>query len=219
MSVPGAPSTRIFIGVDPGLSGAVASLTGDGRAAMAIEIPKLLVRVGEREDSWPDHHRIGLRLRRAVAAAGDPGRVVVTVEHAGSWSTPGHKANYWRAGGPQLWRGACGALRVPVHLVAPATWQAEMLPMAALRAEHPLVRAGVGKAPLSETEARRINGQRRAAIKAASVREAKRLFPGVNLHATERSRVESDGLAEALLIAEWGRRRFFGGAVFAARPA
>lgn len=220
MSAPGTPATRIFVGVDPGLSGAVASLTGDGRAAMAIEIPKLLVAVGEREDSWPDHHRIGLLLRRAVAAAGDPARVVVTVEHAGSWSTPGHKANYWRAGGPQLWRGACGALRVPVHLVAPASWQAEMLPMAEIRTAHPVHRVRQGDPiPESINATKKANTLRRAAIKAASVREAKRLFPGVNLHVSERSRVESDGLAEALLIAEWGRRRFFGGAVFSRVPA
>ena len=38
----------------------------------------------------------------------------------------------------------------------------------------------------------------------------KRLFPGVNLKATERCRKDHDGIAEALLIAEYGRRHYNG---------
>jgi crossover junction endodeoxyribonuclease RuvC len=41
-----------------------------------------------------------------------------------------------------------------------------------------------------------------------SVAVAKRLFPGVSLLPTERCRKESDGMAEALLIAEYARRHF-----------
>ncbi len=218
MSTPGTAATRLFIGVDPGLRGAVASLTGDGRAATAREIPRAPALVGDSD--WPDAKRIGLLLRRAVAAVGDPGRVVVVVEYAGSWAAPGHFANAMRSFGPAVWYGAAGATRVAIEFVAPSTWQAEMLPMEQIRREHPLHRGRQGD-PIPETvnASKKANAMRRAAIKAASVREAKRLFPGVNLHATERSRVESDGLAEALLIAEWGRRRFFGGAVFSRVPA
>jgi len=43
--------------------------------------------------------------------------------------------------------------------------------------------------------------------KAASVEVCQRLFPSVNLLATERSRKPHDGMAEALLIAEYGRRK------------
>ena len=42
--------------------------------------------------------------------------------------------------------------------------------------------------------------------KEQSIIVAKRLFPGVSLLPTPRCRKESDGIAEALLIAEWGRR-------------
>lgn len=44
--------------------------------------------------------------------------------------------------------------------------------------------------------------------KQGSVDVCKRLFPGVGLLPTERSRKESDGMAEALLIAEYARRHF-----------
>lgn len=43
--------------------------------------------------------------------------------------------------------------------------------------------------------------------KAKSIEVCKKLFPEVDLRATERSRKPSDGLAEALLMAEYARRR------------
>lgn len=42
--------------------------------------------------------------------------------------------------------------------------------------------------------------------KSQSITVCKRLFPGVNLKATERCRNEHDGMAEALLLAEFARR-------------
>lgn len=43
--------------------------------------------------------------------------------------------------------------------------------------------------------------------KAKSIEVCKRLFPGVNLLPTPRSKVDSDGMAEALLMAEYARRK------------
>lgn len=44
--------------------------------------------------------------------------------------------------------------------------------------------------------------------KQASVDVAKRLFPGVSLLPTERCRKESDGMADALCLCEYARRKF-----------
>lgn len=44
--------------------------------------------------------------------------------------------------------------------------------------------------------------------KNTSIEVCKRLFPNVNLKATERCKKDHDGMAEALLIAEYGRRHF-----------
>ena len=46
--------------------------------------------------------------------------------------------------------------------------------------------------------------------KNTSIEVCKRLFPGVNLKATERCKKDHDGIAEALLIAEYGRRHYNG---------
>lgn len=47
--------------------------------------------------------------------------------------------------------------------------------------------------------------------KQTSIDVCKRLFPKVNLLATERSRKDSDGLAESLLLCEYARRTMKGG--------
>ena len=46
--------------------------------------------------------------------------------------------------------------------------------------------------------------------KNTSIEVCKRLFPSVNLKATYRCRKDHDGMAEALLIAEYGRRHYNG---------
>lgn len=46
--------------------------------------------------------------------------------------------------------------------------------------------------------------------KNTSIEVCKRLFPNVNLKATERCKKDHDGIAEALLIAEYGRRHYNG---------
>ena len=46
--------------------------------------------------------------------------------------------------------------------------------------------------------------------KNTSIEVCKRLFPNVNLKATDRCKKYHDGMAEALLIAEYGRRHYNG---------
>ena len=43
--------------------------------------------------------------------------------------------------------------------------------------------------------------------KKRSIEVAHQLFPGIDLRPTERSRVDNDGMAEALLMAEYARRK------------
>jgi hypothetical protein len=85
-------------------------------------------------------------------------------------------ANFNR-GEAQGWNWLLEALRIPYALVSPRVWQKVM-------------HAGTpGDDP-----------------KQRSILAAQRLFPGVSLKRTTRCRTLSDGIAEALLIAEYGRR-------------
>lgn len=52
-------------------------------------------------------------------------------------------------------------------------------------------------------------GTEKAFIKGMSIRRAQELFPGTCLRPTKRCKVDSDGMAEALLMAEYARRKYF----------
>jgi len=75
-----------------------------------------------------------------------------------------------------LVRGICVGLRLPYVTVAPRKWQKVM---------HAGVSAGD--------------------TKTASIIAAKRRFPGVSLLPTNKCRKDSDGMADALLIARWAQ--------------
>jgi hypothetical protein len=91
-------------------------------------------------------------------------------------SKGGTIANYAR-GESQGWNWLLEALKIPYSLVTPQAWQRAMF-------------AGTtGTDP-----------------KQRSILAAQRLFPGVSLRRTARCRTSSDGMSDALLIAEYGRR-------------
>ena len=80
-----------------------------------------------------------------------------------------------------LIEGVVAALGYAYTIVLPVIWQ----------------RAIMGKVKPGET-------------KPASIAMAKQIFPNVPLFANPRSQKEHDGLADALLIAEYGRRKLHG---------
>jgi len=75
----------------------------------------------------------------------------------------------------------CLCLGLPCTAVSPKDWQREML-------------AGM-------------NTTDRRGRKLASIARAHQLFPGVSLRPTEKCKKDSDGMADAVLIAEYGRRK------------
>ena len=89
----------------------------------------------------------------------------------------GTLANYARGRSLGVLEAFCVAYQMRYQLVRPQAWQKEML-------------AGV-------------EGQD---TKARSIIAARRLFPSVSLLRTERSKKPDDGIADALLIAEYARR-------------
>jgi crossover junction endodeoxyribonuclease RuvC len=80
--------------------------------------------------------------------------------------------------GHGLWRGILAALRLPYEIVTPKKWQAMMLV-----------------------------GDNCKDTKLAAALVARRLFPSVNLRRNDHCRRDHDGMADALLIAAYGRRK------------
>jgi crossover junction endodeoxyribonuclease RuvC len=89
----------------------------------------------------------------------------------------GSLASYWRGAGQYLFEGLLCGLGIPYEVVPPQTWQKEFF-------------AGLPKDL----------GKQRSVI------VCKRLFPNVDLKRTPKCRKDDDGIADAILIAEWGRR-------------
>ena len=91
--------------------------------------------------------------------------------------------------GKMLWKALLPALEIPHALVTPQTWQKEMWE---------------GVPPQYKTGKKRKTKD----TKAMSLLAAKRLFPGVDLKSSIRSKVPHDGIVDALLIAGYAQRKF-----------
>ena len=171
----------MIVGVDPGVKGGIAFLLGE--VSSVRPMPTHRPKKGGRETY--DVQEIAMLLRGVCG-----GGIMAVLERLAPMppflargggalaGAGGSIANYHRGLGRGLFEGILTALGIPYHLVGPREWQDEMLPL------------------------------RGGDTKARSIARARELFPDVSLYPTARSRKASDGLADALLLAEFGRRRF-----------
>lgn len=144
---------KIFVGIDPGKSGALAILYPDGTVeTMPFDAVTYAKRLSE------------IRLHDVVCCVEKvgamPGQGVVSMFNFG------HNLGFIE--------GVLRAMDLPYQLVPPQTWKKEF----SLTSD-----------------------------KAKSIEVCQKLFPKVSLLATPRSRKPSDGIAEAVLMAEYARRK------------
>lgn len=179
---------RLYLGIDPGKEGAIATIDENGLCLDILATPMITAEKGGR-DSF-DLVEIRDVLQR-VHARGAP---FVTVEKlaplpamAGSRRMGGTIANFNR-GMARGWEWMLVAMGIPYHMVAPQRWQRSML-------------ADTGEGDTG----------RRALV------AAKRLWPLTSLRRTARARKDDEDFADALLIAEWGRREHRGDTAAAER--
>ncbi len=165
----------IYIGVDPGLKGAIAIMSdqwqphvypmplyqGEIDVAMVVKVIKSLA--GPFESPAPKMF-VTVEKLQPMPARDSRGKQL-----------GGHVANYNR-GVSMGWHWMLTALEIDHEMVPHQTWQATML---------------AGTPGLSSKQ---------KSINAAQLR-----FPGVSLLRTPRSRKPDDGSSDALLIAEYGR--------------
>lgn len=149
----------IYIGIDPGKSGAIAIITTD-------------------ENNQPFRIRVAAFDEIAycdMLATCVGSRAVCCIEKVGAMPGQGVVSmfNFGRNLGYN--EGLLQANKIPYQLIPPATWKKEF--------------SLIGK------------------DKQASIEVCRRLFPHTSLLATSRSRKEHDGMAEALLMAEYARRK------------
>lgn len=108
------------------------------------------------------------------------GNLIVAIEVAQVMPKQGSVGGFNYGTSYGIVRGICVGLQIPYVLVAPRQWQKELF-----------------------------NGLSKSDTKSMSVVVAKRMFPLVSLKATDRSKKDSDGMSDALLIAAYARRMNF----------
>ena len=144
---------KIYVGIDPGKSGALALLFPDGDIkTIPFDSASYVIALNDLKG-----HDVMCCLEKVGAM---PGQGVVSMFNFG------HNFGFIE--------GILQANLIPYQLVPPQTWKKEF----SLTSD-----------------------------KAKSIEVCQKLFPKANLLATERSRKPSDGIAEAVLMAEYARRK------------
>lgn len=155
-------SDRVFIGIDPGKSGAVAILKGMSDSATIIRF------------AANDGHSAISELKNIMYWDYDRAPIAV-LEHVHSMPKQGVASTFSFGENFGWWRGVLEALGIAYELVRPQVWKKNM---------------GCNS------------------DKTTSIQVAQRLFPKVNLAISDRATKPNDGMAEALLIAEYARRKY-----------
>ena len=177
-------SEIVVLGIDPGADGGIAWINGNHNAS-AIVTPIIDKRI--------DFKSFCELLRDQVPT-------IVIIEKPQMMGTGSQQASLSSGINYGLMLGACFSRGIPVHEVSPITWKTKM----GLTDPSPKKRAKGSDPKAKPTSAER--SAKDKARKEKSIRLAAQTFPSVDLRASDRCRNYHDGKAEALLIAEYGRR-------------
>jgi hypothetical protein len=158
----------IYIGIDPGLSGAVAVITPDYN--IVYDTPTVLV---EGEKTKHKYIVPAMALLLKPYSMGCRGvEVLAILENVHSMPKQGVASSFCFGEGKGMWEGILAAFEIPMELVSPQRWKKAIM-------------ADQGK------------------DKSAARFKAMALFPDM---AGALTLVKHDGRAEALLMAEYGKR-------------
>jgi crossover junction endodeoxyribonuclease RuvC len=158
----------IYIGIDPGLHGAVGVITEDG-SAQVFDTPTMVI-AGKKDKNVYNEVAMAQLLTKIVVHYITNSLVVL--ENVHSMPRQGVASSFTFGMGLGIWKGIIATLGLPLEMPSPQRWKKEIL-------------TDQGKE------------------KDASRAKAIQLFPSI---AEQFARVKDDGRAEAMLLAEYGRR-------------
>ena len=164
-----------FIGIDPGLYGAIVSLDAYGLIRYQSLTPIIQKVEGSKGKSEYNLHAMRDALLAAKAEDDSELPAQVIIEQVNAMPHDGVASSFRFGMGFGIWRGLVAALELPIQLVRPMEWQKEML-----------------------------RGRPRGkATKTSATAAALDLWPDIEIR-----RKKDHGLADAALIAEYGRRNW-----------
>jgi hypothetical protein len=173
----------IFVGIDPGKNGGIAII--NDQEIILHTIPQVSKEVDVR----------GLfDIFEGIKLNTDPSKIVIEDVHSVFGASASANFQFgWITG---FLEGMSMSLEIPYFKIQPKIWQKEIW--------------SGGKIIEIPTDKKDKNGnvKYKTDTKATSLLAAKRLFPNVSFVPTPRSKKDHDGLVDALLLAEYGRRKF-----------
>lgn len=184
----------IFVGIDPGISGGIAAIDIKGQCLFVKPTPCISIKKNNKKKSDYDVATMSSYLRQFV---GKDSQVCQELTHA----MPGNGgvSMYHFGRGHGIWEGIVGALNLPHTFCTPQKWK-EMYPELA---QEKLTKEE--RVLLSASQVSSWKRKKKAEAKKKSIELAKLLFPSI---AHEIKQVKHDGMAEALLIANWLRSKY-----------
>jgi hypothetical protein len=123
------PRMTWYLGIDPGLHGALALVPPNGASAVhCADTPTVLVKRGatKRNQYAPGDMRgilCELIAQATMAESPEAPHVVVVIEHVHPMPGEGVRSVGSLMRGSGLWEGICTGLGIPVRLVAPVSWK------------------------------------------------------------------------------------------------
>ncbi|MEW6482865.1 MAG: hypothetical protein AB1397_07745 [bacterium] len=171
----------IYIGIDPGITGAIA--INDDKIEVH-PMPTIAISKTKRDYNIHKIVKIFIDIKKdlliyplSTFSTFIPPKIFVVIEEGGVMPKEGRVSSYKTGRGLGIIEGIVSALQLPFVKVKPCTWKREMLKDCA------------GDDP-----------------KGKAILQAERLFPEVSLYRTDKCKKPDHNYADALLLMEYGRR-------------
>lgn len=187
----------MIIAIDPGKTGGIAKLSDEGNVLSYITTP-----IVSKEIDWEEFAQL---IRPPSANHKFPPHVFL--EHVHAMHGVAANTTFEFGGAFHGAKALIAAYRLPFTLVAPKVWQKEMWQgVAEIRKPPKKLSKKELKAKAEGKKVRTPNAIGARDTKAMSLVAARRLFPQVDFKITPMGKSAVDGIVDALLLAEYGRR-------------
>lgn len=111
-----------FIGIDPGLDGAIAVVNAKGKVLLCADTPTLTVKRGKKNKREYQVTEMNRLLKRA--AVFEPGEdFAVALEQVHAMPGQGVTSMFGMGMGFGMWQGLIAARRLPLQMVSPMKWK------------------------------------------------------------------------------------------------
>lgn len=122
----GGQEKVIYIGIDPGLYGAVAALDADGRVLSLQDTPVLAVKKGQKTRHVYVESQMAALISALCQQHANYPTTCVALENVHAMPGQGVVSMFGLGVGLGIWRGIIAARRLRVTLVEPAVWKRAM---------------------------------------------------------------------------------------------